>query len=981
LHWNILSIIERKMMLIENKKMAKIALLTPFFLLLTSNIFANTAKTGMRNIPSSQIVYDMGVGWNLGNTLDCSCDGLSAETCWGNPVTTQAMIDEIAKRGFKTMRLPVTWDGHMGGYPNYTIDSDWLDRVEEIANYAFTNDMYVIINLHHEESWVIPSYDKKDEVIDRLTKVWTQIANRFQDYSDFLIFELLNEARLQGSANEWIGGTAEGRDCINQFHKAATDAIRATGGNNTTRKLMIAPYAASSTAIAINDLEIPNGDPNTMVSIHSYFPWLFCLREQTDWGTNSDKEAMDAEFDKIYNAFIDKGYPVVMGEWGATNNDNLNDRLRHAAYYTQKCREKGICPVLWSNGKPNEFGIFDRNTLTWHFPAYADTILHTQAFRQCTDTELTHSISVNGGIYQNSTEITVRRGDNVSLKVEFANPNTASWTLPDGTTVETNELTLSNIQLSETGTYEFHPVKTDQCNSSTPVNIHGTSTDCAGIKGGTAFTDQCGECVGGTTGLSACYLDCNGDRDGTASIDKCGICSGGNTGIVPCSSTVQGEAFCSAKGEINTNNEGFLGDGFLNYENIQGASALWYLYADSAKTTSVGMRFANGSGTARPLTVLVNGTEQSNFESAPTGNWITWTMEYITLNLSQGVNTIELSATTADGGPNIDLFALNDPAIHAGSCTEDCSGLIGGIAYTDRCGRCVDGTTGLSACEPTKAQAEDITCYFDGTVDDNHPGFEGYGFINGYNSDTTKTQFTLYTEEPKTIIFGFRYANGSTEDRPCRILINGTETDSSFSMPPTWAWNIYQNVETAFSLEAGTNEITLDAISANGFSNLDYYYIYGDATFGDCNQTIKLNEGWNLMSINLHPNDSTVHSIFQDLDITEIKSLNSFWKIGQAEYLNSLQSITTGQGYLVYLNTEGTLTINGKPTKPKQNRALDRGWNLIGVTDIAPQTFEEALNLQIQSIKVIKNFDGFWIQNGTQTITHMEPGKAYFVKQ
>lgn len=442
-----------------------------FVFVLADYAVANTAKTGMRNITSSQLVADMGAGFNLGNTMDSKCADLSAEICWGNPYTTQAMIDKFAARGFKTMRLPVTWEQHMGAAPNYTIDPDWLNRVEEIANYAFKNDMYVIINTHHEGAWIKPTNADRVAVTDRLTKLWTQIATRFKDYGDYLIFETLNEPRLEGSAEEWNGGTAEGRDCVNQFHKAAVDAIRATGGNNTLRHIMVCPYAASTNPTAMSAWVAPNNDPRIIVSVHSYFPWLYCLETQTNWGTATEYSNMDAQFNTVYNAFASTGHPIVMGEWGATNHNIIADRLKHGAYYVKKCREKGICPIYWDNGKASEFGLLNRNTLAWDFPQYADTIVNARKYKQCTSSNQKAYISVNDGAYQEITSVSVNRGDKLKLKVEFTVPNTAKWFLPDGTSTSTNELIINNTQFANAGVYAYVPTSTAVCNSSTSLGV------------------------------------------------------------------------------------------------------------------------------------------------------------------------------------------------------------------------------------------------------------------------------------------------------------------------------------------------------------------------------------------------------------------------------------------------------------------------------------------------------------------------------
>ena len=331
----------------------------------------------MRNLSSIEVVAEMKTGWNLGNSLDVEGPD---ETFWGNPVTTQAMIDEIAQRGFNTLRVPVTWRFPQGPAPNYTIEESWLDRVEEVVNYGRANNMYVIINVHHDDPWIIPTYEKGDEVKDRLSKLWTQVADRFKKYSDFVIFETLNEPRYEGTPEEWTGGTDEGRDMVNQYHQVSLDAIRATGGNYSSRQIMISTYAASTIPLAMDALIIPNNDPRTIVSLHSYFPFPFTL-EGTDstWGTDEDKAQLEAEMDRIKAKFTDNGKAVVLGEWASGNQSNLDDRIAHATFYAQAAAERGFASVWWDNGNSgisnDGLAIFNRQTLTWPFGNIADIIV------------------------------------------------------------------------------------------------------------------------------------------------------------------------------------------------------------------------------------------------------------------------------------------------------------------------------------------------------------------------------------------------------------------------------------------------------------------------------------------------------------------------------------------------------------------------------------------------------------------------------
>ncbi len=354
---------------------------------------AQTSHTGMRDITGVEITAEMAPGLNLYNTLDAVCwwcdehNGLESETVWGQPYTTPEMIAAIAERGFKSIRIPVTWFNHMGPAPTYTIDTEWMDRVEEVANYAFDNNLYVIINIHHDDlhddqqgSWLIPTYEKQDEVAEQIYIVWTQIANRFMEYGDYLIFETMNEPREVGSPNEWNGGTQEHRDVVNVLNQSAVDAIRAAGGNNATRFIMI-PQVTATPWAAIQDLEIPNDDPNIIVSAHNYNPYRFCLEEPgvSSWGTTSEKNTLRNEIKEISDHFVKNGRGVVLGEWGALDKNNLSARLEYYGVFAEACKEEGITPMAW-------FYSFNRNNLTWETPELEDKIL--DAFAPDTDPPL-----------------------------------------------------------------------------------------------------------------------------------------------------------------------------------------------------------------------------------------------------------------------------------------------------------------------------------------------------------------------------------------------------------------------------------------------------------------------------------------------------------------------------------------------------------------------------------------------------------------
>lgn len=222
--------------------------------------------------------------------------------------------------------------------------------------------------------------------------------------------------------------------------------------------------------------------------------------------------------------------------------------------------------------------------------------------------------------------------------------------------------------------------------------------DCNGVDGGSAYLDDCDICVGGNTGKTACTLDCNGDINGSATLDACGVCTGGNTGVQACSGVLEGEDNCAGEGVLEATNSGYQGEGYFNFDNVNGSSATYYLVSSGNQTVTLGFRYANGGSSARPLTVSVNGNNQGTISGDITGGWTSWSSEAKSINLIDGVNTIILTATSNDGGPNFDLISL--PAlVSAGGCTADCNGVIGGSAFLDNCNTCVGGNTGKEACE------------------------------------------------------------------------------------------------------------------------------------------------------------------------------------------------------------------------------------------------------------------------------------------
>jgi endoglucanase len=339
----------------------------------------------MRDIPAADLIAEMTTGWNLGNTFDSyGTKGVAAETSWGNPKTTKEMIDAVHAKGFDLIRIPTTWMDHMGEAPDYTVDPEWFARVEEVINYALDNDMYVILNTHHEEDWRIPDDAHIEEVDVKHAALWKQIAEYFKDYGDHLIFEGLNEPRIKGDAHEWDGGTGEVRDCLNRLNKTFVDTVRATGGNNSKRLLLITTVAASHVPVTINNLEVPE-DEHVAVSIHAYTPYAFTFDIDDDWEINSWDGSKIGDirgmFSDLARVFLNRGIPVIITEYGAIDkNDDVEDVTRWVNDYLSLAKKNGIPCIWWDNGQfssGNEhFAIFNRQDLSWYRESVVDEIMN-----------------------------------------------------------------------------------------------------------------------------------------------------------------------------------------------------------------------------------------------------------------------------------------------------------------------------------------------------------------------------------------------------------------------------------------------------------------------------------------------------------------------------------------------------------------------------------------------------------------------------
>ncbi|RDI34446.1 glycoside hydrolase family 5 protein [Lentzea flaviverrucosa] len=344
---------------------------------------------------ASQIVADMGAGWNLGNQLESTIDGTPGETAWGQPVVTQALIDKVKASGFKTIRIPVSYLRHIGSGPNYLINSSWLNRIQQVVDYAYDRGMHVLINMHGDGyknvagSWLICDSSSQTTIRTKYQKAWEQIARRFQNYDQRLVLESMNE-NFDGQFGR---PTQPCYSNINSYNQIFVDTVRRAGGNNGSRWLLVPgwntniDYTAGNYGFSLptdqfRSPSIPGNEKRIMISVHYYAPWDFAGEENgkiTQWGRGSNnpskkstwgqEDYLDSQLKLMRDTFVAKGYPVVVGEYGSIDKssfDSSNNRYRadFARAVVATSKKYGAATVYWDNGHNGQygFGLFDRKS-------------------------------------------------------------------------------------------------------------------------------------------------------------------------------------------------------------------------------------------------------------------------------------------------------------------------------------------------------------------------------------------------------------------------------------------------------------------------------------------------------------------------------------------------------------------------------------------------------------------------------------------
>lgn len=328
-------------------------------------------------LDQSTITAAMGMGWNLGNQLEASNNKVPDETAWGNPTISEDLIKAVKEQGFKTIRIPVSYLSKIGEGPDYKIDEAWLNRIQEVVDYVVNNDMFAVINIHGDGyytvdgAWLLCVDENQDEIKAKYEKVWQQIAERFKDYDQHLIFESMNEE----FDNTYGEPDPTGYANINAYNQIFVDTVRKTGSNNEKRWLLMPGWntnighTVGDKGFVIPEDALCKADgKRIMISVHFYDPYNFTLDENiasatTQWGKYATKkfdtwgqeDYVDSQMKLLNDKFVSQGYPVVIGEMGIVDKTHIDPSMNEFRrywneYVVKSAKANGCIPIYWDNG-------------------------------------------------------------------------------------------------------------------------------------------------------------------------------------------------------------------------------------------------------------------------------------------------------------------------------------------------------------------------------------------------------------------------------------------------------------------------------------------------------------------------------------------------------------------------------------------------------------------------------------------------------
>ncbi|WP_330293261.1 cellulase family glycosylhydrolase [Streptomyces sp. NBC_00576] len=429
-------------------------------------------------------VAAMQPSWNLGNTLDAIPD----ETSWGNPLTTKALFDTIKAQGFRSVRIPVTWSGHQSATAPYTIDATWMNRVKQVVDWALADGLYVVLNVHHDSwQWIATMPTDHDNVLARFKATWTQIAAKFRDSPQALLFESNNEPQFNNTTD------AQGNQYNNELNTAFHTLVRQSGGNNATRLLMLPTLHTNAGQdfldVLVSEMKSLN-DPNLVATVHFYgwYPFSVNIAGGTQFDATAQKDMTDT-FTRIRNTLTSKGIPVYLGEYGLLSYPDYNhpprvepgEGLKYFEQFGYEARAAGVTTALW-----DAFNFLNRTTLQWRDPAIVNQIKSSWTTRSGT---------------ASSDRIFLAKSSAITAKTLTLNPNGGTFLgLWQGNTmlaagrdytVSGNQLTLTATALTRLAgnrAYGVNATIEARFNRGLPWKIYVTTYDRPALSNATGNT-------------------------------------------------------------------------------------------------------------------------------------------------------------------------------------------------------------------------------------------------------------------------------------------------------------------------------------------------------------------------------------------------------------------------------------------------------------------------------------------------------------
>ncbi|AZK44951.1 cellulase family glycosylhydrolase [Paenibacillus lentus] len=441
----------------KKRRSSKVILSLAIVVALLAAVVPSAALAAAPASAMQSYVEAMEPGWNLGNSLDAVG---ADETAWGNPRITKELIQNIAAQGYKSIRIPVTWDSHIGGAPNYQIEAAYLNRVQEVVQWALDANLYVMINVHHDSwLWISKMETQHDQVLARYNAIWRQIADKFKNSPNKLMFESVNEPRFTD------GGTTDEtqqQKMLDELNVSFFNIVRSSGGQNATRPLVLSTLEASPSQermTALYNTISKLNDKNIIATVHFYGFWPFSVNiaGHTKFDAETQNDIITT-FDHVYNTFVARGIPVIIGEYGLLGFDKhtgvieQGEKLKFFEFFAQYVKQKSMATMLWDNGQH-----FNRTSFKWSDPDLFNMIKASWTGRSSTaSSDLVHvkqgtavkdtsvqlnlngntltSLSVNGTTLKSGTDYTLN-GSTLTFKASQLTKLTSSGKLGVNATI------------------------------------------------------------------------------------------------------------------------------------------------------------------------------------------------------------------------------------------------------------------------------------------------------------------------------------------------------------------------------------------------------------------------------------------------------------------------------------------------------------------------------------------------------------------